>query len=243
MVETDAATTNEVEVEESIAVDALAEGVPAAPVAPPEPTLQARNLGGKFLEVGADIRLYNVLCQRQVGKPTVATVPVKKMVTVMTKETNEAGEEVEVKKTVEQEVHERQVSWAWGDPEVYGDPFASLTGALRAQAILAKSFRESGYAVKENIKAEYGVWYVTDPEGVRDGYRFSITLGDRKPAPPPKEKKVKEPKPPKEPKEPKAPKAAKKAKATVTGADGTKVNTPMIAPENVVNPDDVEVSE
>jgi hypothetical protein len=206
------------------------------PAEPAGPSAQVLRLGGDFAAVGVDVRLHQILRMVQKGTPTKSMVPVQRRetTTVIDPETKEEKQE-----TKEVTVHEPKVDWEWGPMEQVGDPLPSVTKALRAQAEDAKSYRtpeKGSYLVKEYISTEYGVWYVTDPDGVKEGYRFSIALGARKPAPPPKEKKERVKKEPR-PKAEKPPKATKQPKAA------TKSAASAVAPENVVTADDIDVSD
>lgn len=104
----------------------------------------------------------------------------------------------QVSEIVEKQVPTKEVQYSYDSTyEQVGDPYRALTGALRAQAEIATEQRKNGYKVFERLKMEYGVWFVQDPEGIKDGFRYSVSYIDR-PIEPPKEKKpraVKEPKP------------------------------------------------
>lgn len=227
---------------------------------PAEPSSQMRRLGGKFLALGTDLKLFYVLTMQQVGTPMPRVETVKKVVDKEVKDT-ETGE-VSVKK-VEVEEQVTLIDYVWGDAQQYGNPYASLTAALRAQAEYAKSFRKEAYEVKEYLSKEYGVWYVTDPKNpTRNGMRFSVAVGERKPVSekaPSKPKKTDEEKAAEkaardaERAKTKAAKdaeraekkaladATRKAKADAKAAKATSTPPPAIEP--TVAPDDIAISD
>ena len=205
-------------------VQATGAQIPTIP-ADREPTKQMQNLGGVWLDFVAG--KYAVQMVRQIGVPTVTT---KK---VMQKQTRKVRAEdgTETATTAEVEVDVLNVEYTWdvddnGTPlvEQLGDPYASITGGLRAQALLAKAYQKEGYTVSENIKAEYGVWYVKDLTGQKEGYRYFLHMIDCPPGmvkakPERTEKAAKEPKPEKLPK---AVKPVKEKKVKAASADPLK---------------------
>ena len=169
-----------------------ADPTPAAAPKPVVPTGQQTQLGWGEL----DIRTKNFVTRRQVGTPSVEIKEVPKSVKVKVKKAdpNDPTKEVEVEE-VQQKVEKiKVVTYTWADEyETYGQQYAAPTPALRAQATAAKAHRNEGFTVAENLKKEYGVWYVTDPEGQRNGFRYSISYVDAPPKPV-VEKKVRAPK-------------------------------------------------
>jgi hypothetical protein len=204
----------------------------AATPKPKEPTLQMTSLGGDFLNFTPYV--HAVQCVRQVGTPTTTNKTVKAKRTVT--ERDDTGADVTKIVEVDEVITETEYKWA-DEYENMGDPFASLTGALRNQYNLAGlhifdangTANGSGYTRKEYLKTEYGVWYVTEPTGKLPGYRYSIMLvpcpANLQKAPKP-EKKVRVPKPPKPPKEPKEPKVPKEPK--LQRESKTRTNTGVV---------------
>lgn len=224
---------------------------------PGELTGQLKSLGGEFSNPDSDVFKHFIVMKRVTGMPTITPteVSVTKDRAVLnedgTAKMSEDGKTPATEKFTVKEL-QNKVSYAFPEPgdasEIQvGDPFNSPTSALRAQAIHAKTSKALGMNVKEYVNTEYGKWYVTDPAGVKEGYKFFIAIGDLKPLPAPKPEKVKVPKEPKAPKEAKV-KVAKEAKDVKAVAqvdeNGVPVPTKSVIGSTtpVVAADDIEIA-